>query len=342
MKLRLFAIGAASALVAGSASFAATQMQVRQSPASLQQQVANSPSVTPVVSTPPSVPVRALPSPSPVSLVVPSPHVSLPSLLPRPTASPISTVWVDHSNGWTLTTRRSVARPRAGQLVHFDVTAVAPVDGPDQITVFWGDNMGDDSPEVSGCPDGWRVPAGHPFTLGFDHAWRIGRTYTITIEPVAYGGCSGANPGTGSAPRLPKHQIPVSPGPLLENGPLPSVGTVDFGSNQTTDPNATLHLAVIGEDHDGYVAQFIFDWGDGSPNTVYNFLSGCRRPSDDAWIFSRNSENDVAHKYAGDVRNYVVSFTIVSSGCQGQDQQRTTIRWRPNFNEHYVSPSPTP
>ncbi|MDX6286198.1 MAG: hypothetical protein QOG53_1683 [Frankiales bacterium] len=287
------------------------------------------------------VPTLARPLPRPTLPPVPLPTLtgrspSSPATA-RPSSSLSSTVWKDSFAGWTVTTKRNVAKPRAGQLVHFVATIVPPRSGIYQVTVLWGDNMGSTNPVVSSCESGPHAQAGHAFVVAFDHAWRIGRLYTVTVQPNV--GCA-----AGPSPKYPKHQLLVQPGPLRGNGPQRPWGRIVYNGADQGDPSKSRHFSAQGQDNDGYVARFIFDWGDGSKATTVDFLSQCRRPPDDAWIEYPNSVNDVAHTFANDPSSYVISMTVVSSGCRGEDAQRTTVRWRPSQVESgpYTSPEPRP
>jgi hypothetical protein len=244
-------------------------------------------------------------------------------------------VWRDSFDGWTVTTRRDVAKPKAGQLVRFEVTVVPPRSGAYHVGVLWGDNMGSDNPIASDCGTGPKASAGRAFTVGFAHAWRVSRTYSVTVQPGV--GCE-----AGKAPAYPKHTVAVTTGRVRGNGPQAPWGRVDYGPKDTGDAAADHYFSAQGTDNDGYVARLVFDWGDGSKATTVDFVSGCRRPPDDSWIEYPNSVNDVHHKYAKAPSSYTITMTVVSSGCRGEDEQRMAVRWRPTRTEvgPYSSPEP--
>jgi hypothetical protein len=101
----------------------------------------------------------------------------------------VTTTWTDSGQGWRITTRRDVARPVAGQLVRFRVTLVPPRSGSGGLTVLWGDNMGDENPGGD-CANA-AFTAGKAMTVELDHAWRVGRTYTLTLQPGLCGPATG-------------------------------------------------------------------------------------------------------------------------------------------------------
>ncbi|MFL6239605.1 MAG: hypothetical protein ACJ735_08985 [Actinomycetes bacterium] len=255
----------------------------------------------------------------------------------RTTSFATSRVWTDHFDGWSVRTSRDVLRPTAGQLVTFALTLVPPASGSFSMTVQWGDQMASLNPNRSNCMYGMAVRKGRSFRLAFQHAWRVDRTYRLTLQPTV--GCP-----SGRTPRYPTHLLPVQPGPLLDNGPQRPWARVDYGGADSGDYRKGDAFTAQAVDNDGYVARFIFDWGDGSRPTTMDFLSQCRRPPDDAWIEHPNTANDVRHKYARDPSAYTISLTVVSSGCHGEDGQRTVVRWRPTRIESgpYISPEPRP
>jgi hypothetical protein len=232
---------------------------------------------------------------------------------------PVPTTWSDTWQGWRLTTRRDVARPVAGQLVRFVVTLTPPRSGSGGLTVLWGDNMGDSNP----TPDCSKATftAGKPLTVALSHAWRVGRRYSITLQPTV--GCAG-----GPATPFPRHSLDVGSGPLRGNGPLTPWGSMDYGPSESGLSGDPAYLTVRGADGDGYVSELVLDWGDGSAATVLRSSTACHRPPDDAWIQSSYAVNDVKHQYADDPASHVIVLTVVSSGCRGEDVQRRTFSWR--------------
>lgn len=182
---------------------------------------------------------------------------------------------------------------------------------------------------LHGQGDGWRAPE------VLTHVYRYPGTYTVTVTFTPHCGTRRLSPVIGTG------QVTVLDGDAPSNGADTPFGD-DRGvfcrkaSNEYGTPQPPpLHIDCViqYEDYDGYVTSVVVRWGDGSPDSVWEFpLSECVDP-EKTWPRTLPDEDDpddaspARHLYPakGIYRAYV---TVTSSGCDGKDVQVGTASTR--------------
>lgn len=220
----------------------------------------------------------------------------------------------------TLDVTVEPAYPRAGELVRFRADAT---DADGGVIVF-GFNPGDRStgsrpgaPNVDcvasdpDAPPRERSPAHR--TSEFTYAYRVAAERRFSVL-VATGDCS-------RAPHYAKVEgnLTVLPGEAASNGPRAPEGSVH--ENPEGAPPRGVWMSIGASDSDGIVRRVMVDWGDGSPPAVIQIAEGERDCGDEPTAYpSSGDTHSLEHIYATP-GTYTVNATIVSTGCDGENEQ---------------------
>ncbi len=231
--------------------------------------------------------------------------------------SPGQTEWSGVSNGITIRVRTDIARPKAGQMIRFEVelsTAGQPCCGG---RILFGDGGGYDVQNVERCA---KPPGG---TVRFErrHAYNVDGRWTFNVSGWA-GGCQGS-PTTGGELF---GTLEVAPGVTTAQGPFPprvSAGSTVQPEGREND-HSWLSLVANVEDEDGWVRRIIVDWGDGTPPTVVpqHPAAQCRRHAVSGWPLpsvQTITTGSLVHQYAAP-GIYTVTVVGISTGCDGTSE----------------------
>ncbi|MDQ1501943.1 MAG: hypothetical protein QOI86_5283 [Actinomycetota bacterium] len=145
--------------------------------------------------------------------------------------------------------------------------------------------------------------------------------------------------------------VTTTTGPGSEQGPaLPVLKTL--GNYKSVDHPGDLHylpLFIGAQDDDGWIRQFVVDWGDGGPLTTYDYNPfPCKAMPPSGWPAGNyvSVPSDTTHPlvaidgtpapstehYYPDPGSYIVTVTVRSTACDGSDPQEGsgTTTW--SFN----------
>lgn len=182
---------------------------------------------------------------------------------------------------------------------------------------------------LHGEGDGWSAPEVIP------HHYRYAGTYTVTVTFTPNCGMRKLPPVVGTG------QVTVLDGDAPSNGPdVPFSDERGVFCDQASNgydaerpAPLTIDCVVEYEDFDGYVTSIVVRWGDGSPDSVWEFpLSGCAEP-ERTWPRTVDDEDDpddgspARHLYPAK-GIYRAHVTVTSSGCDGKDVQVGTASAR--------------
>jgi hypothetical protein len=230
-------------------------------------------------------------------------------------------------------TIRQIGTAYAGQVARYEVETANMMNGIFN-RIEWGDGHGSEGSGAHGtCArpqpgTGPSIESGD-HTYRFPGQWRV----TVTVGPV----CGDPNVegyvGTGVITVLPA-DVP-SNGPFVPLGPDRAFDCRDAGNPYPgpRPPALAIDCFPAYDDEDGYVTSVAIEWGDGSPDSVWNYpLSDCVE-STTTWPSTPFDEDatddpwDARHLYPakGIYRAYV---TVTSSGCDGKDVQVGTASTR--------------
>ena len=236
------------------------------------------------------------------------------------------TSWSVVSNGVTITLRTDIARPKAGDIIRFQVEVSGPGQSCCDARVLFGDG-GQYSPMHDRC----YAPA---TTARFEtrHAYNLDGRWTFNVSGQS-GGCAGAPLVIGEL----FGTIEVAPGITTAQGPVPPTVLVDSTVQPQGHENdySWLSLAGMVDDSEGWVRRILVDWGDGTPPTVVPQHPGlpCNPHPVTGWPNASKqliASGTVVHHYTTP-GIYTVTIVGVSTACDGVSEvQQTakTIRWQ--------------
>lgn len=190
-----------------------------------------------------------------------------------------------------------------------------------RIVVDYGDGVVDDWwPAEAGCPSASPDdPAEGTYDL--EHAYRKAGTYTVSAHAEEITSCEVTATANDAA------RIDVAQGADVSNGPYQPTGGAKIVAKSTEQPGSGLFAkptylvrgVVAGSDRDGWVDRITVDWGDGTNPEAYEYgTDGCE-DTPTTWPDS-SRKTEIQHSYAQQ-GPYVVTVTIRSVGCDGEDAQ---------------------
>jgi len=243
--------------------------------------------------------------------------------------SPGQTMWSGVSNGITITVRSDVARPRAGEIIRFDVELSSSIQPCCGFRILNGDGGEYNVQNVERCSK----PVGGTSRHETRHAYNLDGRWTFNVSAFA-GDCSG-----GSTKRIGElfGTIEVVPGVTTAQGPFPPRVLVGNTVQPVGHENDYSWVSIAGyvEDVDGWLRRTVVDWGDGSPPTIISQNPGltCRAHSVSGWPAASRmgiATGSVFHHYATS-GTYTVSIVGVSTACDDTSEAQqgaTTFRWQ--------------
>lgn len=274
------------------------------------------PAAVPAVS-PSAVPtVRATASTAPAASPTaarPRPSATLAATTSGPAAPAVDRQtgsWTHTYDGTTLRLAMHPARPRAGELVTFVVDMSRDDADCCGAQLYFGDGRSATAEQDRQCDARGGTTTGRS-TFVFHHGYRSAGTYTPWVHVMA---------GCGRNPLWFTYQptFEVSAGPPRSNGPV--APWVSLGEAVGDDAQDQWFAGRV-EEHDGYVARWTWDFGDGTTVEQQN-AEPCRMPGDGGWTESAAAPR-ASHRFAMP-GTYTVRLTAVSTGCDGRDPQATT------------------
>jgi hypothetical protein len=154
-------------------------------------------------------------------------------------------------------------------------------------------------------------------TVSRSHAYRGAGIFHVTVDVVSGYPCRATSWERRVTVKL---DVRVTDGPKVSNGPQPPAKP-DLIEQYPRDGGSFVTANV--NDGDGYVRKLVYDWGDGTPTVDVGLVAD--RPCEDSptrWPSSQ-AFTGIGHHYAKD-GHYRVTVTVVSTGCDGKDEQRNS------------------
>lgn len=222
----------------------------------------------------------------------------------------------------TLEVTFEPAYPRAGELVRFHVEATDAEGG----FIVFGFDPGDrrsasmpGSPSVDCAapdPDSPRSdPAPAHRSRDFTYAYRTAANHQFDVM-VASGDCFRDGhyaEVTGT--------ITVLPGAAVSNGPSRPEGQIH--QNPEGAPPSGVRLSVGASDADGVVRRVILDWGDGSEHAAVDVPEHQHACASEPTAYPTSGDTRTVEHVYPSPGTYTVTATILSTGCDGSDEQST-------------------
>ena len=229
--------------------------------------------------------------------------------------------------------------------VRFDIVAIGMRgDLKYAVTMTYGDGTIDGYGQA-GCAASPPPPSGSTTTeppppparttsTTLTHAYRGAGVFHVSVDVFSGYQCSATSWERRATAAF---DVRVTDGPKVSNGPQPPAKP-DLIEQYPRDGGSFVTANV--NDPDGYVRKLIYDWGDGTAPVDVGLVAD--RPCQDSptqWPSSQ-AFTGIGHHYAKD-GTYRVTVTVVSTGCDGKDEQRNAnaieISWPST-----APPPPTP
>lgn len=230
--------------------------------------------------------------------------------------TPGQSSWSVVSNGVGLSMQIDPASPKAGDVVHFSIDISTSQQPCCEVSLLFGDGFQTPQGHGYACPDGGSPGSRH---FEFDHAYNQAGRMGFTL----YGfpsNCTATDRHVGTLYGF----LEVVAGSSTPQGPsLPSFeGGPSVAPQGHEGDTSYVTVAGVARDEDGFVTSVVIDWGDGSPVEPHPGDTACQ-PSPSGWplpsqavLFTGSNEHHYSH-----ARSYTVTVSVVSSGCNGQQQQ---------------------
>lgn len=289
----------------------------------------------------PAVPVAPAPAPAPTAAPSAAPKAAAGSAdapplpghrTPGAVVTPFKagrTEWSGVSNGITIRMVMTPAVPRAGEPVTFVVEASTPAGLCCNLMLEHGDGSEGAYPPRPGLgpldcarldpkANSVRGEITHVYNKGgrwnFSLSARTGTACTPSNPPAAYGSLDGT--------------LQVEGGSSAATAQGPARPEIRPASVYPYAPRV-ITLGATAKDDDGYIDRLVVDWGDGSATQTYKNPQPCK-PTPGGWPGGTYTilplwmgVGPVTHRYADD-SPHTVTVTVVSTGCDGSTEQRTS------------------
>ena len=228
-------------------------------------------------------------------------------------------IWEATSNGITIRVRVDPAVPRGGQVVRFYVNVSGPADTCcDAVVGFDGHFFNQVGRNGSTCPS----VSGNAFETSF-----VYNNAGLVRFKVRADDCSDTVIGWLSG------WLEVTEGQSSVQGPaLPTLKLGNYGPTEHQGDSHYLPLLISAQDTDGWISQFVVDWGDGNaPETLTGDPLPCRAWAPWGWPggtrvslpFNTPGATSPMHFYST-AGTYTVTVTARSTACDGSQPQEGT------------------
>lgn len=269
-------------------------------------------------------------SPMPTSTVTSSTTTEPPTTTTSPppvttTAPPMPQTATFHAEDGTITIDVTVepAYPRAGELVHFRVSATDSEGGTMSSGFVPGDRrLGGGAGRTivecfereSNASTRRRAPVHETFEV--THTYRVAAERRFEVS-IATSACSRQSHYAELSAT-----ITVLPGAVTSNGPRAPEGFVL--QNDEGAPSGGVLMSIGASDADGVAQHVEVDWGDGSAPSAFDVERGEHDCIDEPTAYPSSHElRGLEHVYPGP-GTYTITARIVSTGCDGKDEQFAT------------------